>query len=161
MRVDFPAPFSPTMACTSPRPTRSSMSRLATTPGKRLVIPRSSTASGATVCPAAPAGPSPVTPVAAMVGLSFGCGHGCAAHVHSSAWVTGSSVVPDRRHDVAPRRPRGEPAPETGGADGVWSTTAGPGLCPDPPSVDPDHADPSEGPAYPLTGGAGPGARPR
>src|SRR4051812_14002561 len=44
--VDLPAPFSPTMACTSPRATRSSMSLFATTPGKRLVIPRSSTASG-------------------------------------------------------------------------------------------------------------------
>jgi hypothetical protein len=44
IRVDLPAPFSPTIACTSPRRTFSSMSRLATTPGKRLVIPRSSTA---------------------------------------------------------------------------------------------------------------------
>src|SRR3954451_12556955 len=34
------------MACTSPRRTRRSMSRLATTPGKRLVMPRSSTAYG-------------------------------------------------------------------------------------------------------------------
>src|SRR3954471_20215809 len=55
MSVDFPAPFSPTIACTSPRATRSSMSRLATTPGNRLVMPRSSTAygtppAGAVIC---------------------------------------------------------------------------------------------------------------
>src|SRR3954447_15906001 len=42
--VDLPAPFSPTIACTWPRRTASRMSRLATTPGKRLVMPRSSTA---------------------------------------------------------------------------------------------------------------------
>src|SRR5690606_37447820 len=42
--VDLPAPFSPTTACTWPAATLSSMSLLATTPGNRLVIPRSSTA---------------------------------------------------------------------------------------------------------------------
>src|SRR3954470_9658351 len=46
MSVDLPAPFSPTIAWTSPRRTRRSMSRLATTPGKRLVMPLSSTAYG-------------------------------------------------------------------------------------------------------------------
>ena len=40
--VDLPAPFSPTIAWISPRRTVSSMSRLATTPGNRLVMPRSS-----------------------------------------------------------------------------------------------------------------------
>src|SRR6476469_6592862 len=42
IRVDVPAPFSPTTACTSPRPTVRLTSELATTPGNRLVIPRSS-----------------------------------------------------------------------------------------------------------------------
>ena len=42
--VDLPAPFSPTIACTCPRRTVMSMSWLATTPGKRLVMPCSSTA---------------------------------------------------------------------------------------------------------------------
>src|SRR4051794_30199924 len=45
------------MAWTSPRRTRRSMSRLATTPGKRLVMPRSSTAYGP---PAPPCGASDV-----------------------------------------------------------------------------------------------------
>ena len=44
MRVDLPAPFSPTRAWTVPVRTRSETSRLATTPGKRLVTPVSSTA---------------------------------------------------------------------------------------------------------------------
>ena len=44
MRVDLPAPFSPTIAWIVPRETLRKMSWLATTPGKRLVIPRSSTA---------------------------------------------------------------------------------------------------------------------
>src|SRR5664279_736354 len=44
--VDLPAPFSPTRACTVPRRTVMLMSELATTPGNRLVIPRSSTAGG-------------------------------------------------------------------------------------------------------------------
>src|SRR5882757_9560782 len=43
MRVDLPAPFSPHSACTSPARTVSLMSSLATTPGKRLVIPVSTT----------------------------------------------------------------------------------------------------------------------
>src|SRR3954468_22847993 len=42
IRVDLPAPFSPTTACTSPRPTVRLTSEFATTPGKRLVIPLSS-----------------------------------------------------------------------------------------------------------------------
>lgn len=46
IRVDLPAPFSPTRAWTVPRRTVMSMSWLATTPGNRLVMPRSSTAWG-------------------------------------------------------------------------------------------------------------------
>src|SRR3954469_3860588 len=42
------------MACTSPRRTRSPMSRLATTPGNRLVMPRSSTANGSSLVLIAP-----------------------------------------------------------------------------------------------------------
>src|SRR5947199_3190898 len=38
--VDFPAPFSPRSACTSPRRRSKSTWSLATMPGKRLVIPR-------------------------------------------------------------------------------------------------------------------------
>ena len=43
MSVDLPAPFSPHSACTSPRRTWRSTSLLATTPGKRFVMPHSST----------------------------------------------------------------------------------------------------------------------
>src|SRR6266511_3094243 len=42
MSVDFPAPFSPRRACTSPRCRSKSTRSLATTPGKRLTIPFSS-----------------------------------------------------------------------------------------------------------------------
>src|SRR5215218_7529091 len=45
--VDLPAPFSPTSACTVPRRTVMLTSWLATTPGKRLVIPLSRTAGAA------------------------------------------------------------------------------------------------------------------
>src|SRR4051794_24805077 len=44
IRVDLPAPFSPQSACTSPRRTLMFTSRLATTPGNRLVIDVSRTA---------------------------------------------------------------------------------------------------------------------
>src|SRR5688572_27859859 len=57
--VDLPAPFSPTIAWMVPRSTRRWMSELATTPGKRLVIPRSSTA--------VPAAPPPEMPALAPV----------------------------------------------------------------------------------------------
>src|SRR5437870_2587533 len=40
--VDLPAPFSPSSACTSPRRRSKSMWSLASTPGNRFVIPRSS-----------------------------------------------------------------------------------------------------------------------
>src|SRR5438128_740951 len=40
--VDFPAPFSPSSACTSPSRRSKSTRSFARTPGKRLVIPRSS-----------------------------------------------------------------------------------------------------------------------
>lgn len=43
MRVDLPAPFSPTRAKTSPAETASETPPRATTPGYRLTIPRSST----------------------------------------------------------------------------------------------------------------------
>src|SRR5436309_2036087 len=42
--VDLPAPFSPSSACTSPSAASKSTPSLATTPGNRFVIPRSSTA---------------------------------------------------------------------------------------------------------------------
>src|SRR5829696_7524732 len=44
MRVDLPAPFSPTIACTVPGRTLMLTSEFAKTPGNRLVIPLSSTA---------------------------------------------------------------------------------------------------------------------
>src|SRR6478609_3806497 len=44
--VDLPAPFSPSNACTSPSTTSKWTFSFATTPGNRLVIPRSSTAVG-------------------------------------------------------------------------------------------------------------------
>src|SRR5215212_161637 len=42
MRVDFPAPFSPRSACTSPLRRSKSTPSFATTPGNRFVIPLSS-----------------------------------------------------------------------------------------------------------------------
>src|SRR5215813_7948441 len=45
--VDFPAPFSPSSACTSPRRKSKSMWSLASTPGNCFVIPRSSRTAGA------------------------------------------------------------------------------------------------------------------
>src|SRR4051812_23444340 len=88
------------MACTSPRRTRSSMSRLATTPGKRLVIPRSSTAYGEPSAGGPAAALLPVTPVAAIVGPSLGCARG----VRGACLLvcTGDGGV-DRRHRPAPR----------------------------------------------------------
>src|SRR5215208_1580562 len=47
IRVDLPAPFSPSKAWISPRRTANSMPLLATTPGNRLTIPRISTAGAA------------------------------------------------------------------------------------------------------------------
>ncbi len=49
MSVDLPAPFSPSRACTSPTRTSKSTLSLATTPGKRLTIPRISTARAVSV----------------------------------------------------------------------------------------------------------------
>src|SRR5215207_8721632 len=46
MSVDFPAPFSPSRACTSPRRTSRSMRSFAVSAPKRLVTPFSSRASG-------------------------------------------------------------------------------------------------------------------
>src|SRR6266567_2614736 len=49
MSVDFPAPFSPSSACTSPRRTSNETSSFATTPGNSLRMPRiSRTRSSAT-----------------------------------------------------------------------------------------------------------------
>src|SRR5919201_4543410 len=45
-RVLFPAPFSPKSACTSPAAASKSTRSLATTPGKRFVMPRITTAGG-------------------------------------------------------------------------------------------------------------------
>ena len=44
MRVDFPAPFSPSSAWISPRFSSKSIALFATNEPKRLVIPRSSSA---------------------------------------------------------------------------------------------------------------------
>src|SRR6266516_1545911 len=49
INVDLPAPFSPSRACTSPRRRSKSMPSLATTPGKRFVIPRSSRTRGSSL----------------------------------------------------------------------------------------------------------------
>src|SRR5262245_46037618 len=43
IKVDLPAPFSPSSACTSPARMSKSMSALATTPGKLFPMPRMST----------------------------------------------------------------------------------------------------------------------
>ena len=51
--MDFPAPFSPMIPVMEPWSTAMSMSRLAWTAPKRLLIPRSSTAGGADPSPAA------------------------------------------------------------------------------------------------------------
>src|SRR5689334_11026299 len=47
IRVDLPAPFSPSRAWISPLATTRSIPSLATTPGKRLTMPRIATAGGA------------------------------------------------------------------------------------------------------------------
>src|SRR5205809_7824445 len=53
--VVFPAPFSPSSAWTSPAAASKSTSSLATTAGKRLVIPRSATAGeGGEACASPP-----------------------------------------------------------------------------------------------------------
>src|SRR4051812_49889893 len=57
------------MACTLPLATVMSMSRLATTPGKRLVIPRSSTAGAAVVPPVPWPGGEPVSLGVVMASL--------------------------------------------------------------------------------------------
>src|SRR5439155_15916876 len=47
--VDFPAPFSPSRACTSPSLRSKSTWSLASTPGNRFVMPRSSRTAGASI----------------------------------------------------------------------------------------------------------------
>src|SRR3954469_18474027 len=54
--VDFPAPFSPSSACTSPGAAWKSTPSFASTPGKRFVIPRIATAEDRGA-PSAPLGP--------------------------------------------------------------------------------------------------------
>src|SRR3954452_12102836 len=64
--VDLPAPFSPSSACTSPADASKWTSSLATTPGNRLVIPRSSTAGMKKGRARRAALPAPVTCVLAL-----------------------------------------------------------------------------------------------
>src|SRR6266568_2224344 len=52
IRVDLPAPFSPISACTSPGRSSRETSSFATTPGKRFVMPSSTTKGGALPRPA-------------------------------------------------------------------------------------------------------------
>src|SRR5213592_3589494 len=47
--VDFPAPFSPSRACTSPSRRSKSTWSSASTPGNRFVMPRSSRTAGASI----------------------------------------------------------------------------------------------------------------
>src|SRR5690349_7554642 len=56
MSVDLPAPFSPSSACTSPWRSSRSTRSFATSEPKRLVMPRSSSASGALELRVVPAG---------------------------------------------------------------------------------------------------------
>src|SRR5579871_2952548 len=56
--VDFPAPFSPSSACTSPSAASKSTPSFATTPGNRFVMFRSSTAAAMTGVWAGPRGPA-------------------------------------------------------------------------------------------------------
>src|SRR5262249_50376747 len=51
IRVDLPAPFSPTTASTSPRPSRKLTSCSACTPGNALQMPRASSRKSATTDP--------------------------------------------------------------------------------------------------------------
>src|SRR5262249_56102786 len=83
--VVFPAPFSPSSACTSPTPASNVTPSFATTPGKRFVIPFIRTAGGGE----APVAPAPL-PFVAVAG---------------AASVTGL-----RRRD--PRDPSPHPPPE-------------------------------------------------
>src|SRR5690349_17972698 len=59
IRVDLPAPFSPTMPWIDPRSTRSETWRLAWTVPKRLSIPTSSTAAGGSPAPGSLTGRAP------------------------------------------------------------------------------------------------------
>jgi hypothetical protein len=68
MSVDLPAPFSPTMAWMVPGSTRRFTPSLATTPGKRFTMSRSSMA-------AAPAVTGSVTPVVLAGGRDEGAGY--------------------------------------------------------------------------------------
>ena len=56
IRVDFPAPFSPRSAWTSPGRTSRSIPSFATTPGYRFVMPRISSAGAVTISVTAASG---------------------------------------------------------------------------------------------------------
>src|SRR6266513_935078 len=76
MRVDLPAPFSPTSAWISPRRSSKRQLRSAWTPGKSLLIPSiststSPTASG-TIPPTGRMGPSPIRRPLPVLARSFG-----------------------------------------------------------------------------------------
>src|SRR5262245_28920338 len=62
MSVDLPAPFSPSSAWTSPRRRSKSTWSLATTPGKRFVMPRSSRTAGSCAIGGNPRGRERVPP---------------------------------------------------------------------------------------------------
>src|ERR687887_1417280 len=64
--VVFPAPFSPSNACTSPAAASKETSSFATTPGKRLLIPTMRTAGGGE----APGEPAPLSSIASTGGAS-------------------------------------------------------------------------------------------
>src|SRR6187455_2131195 len=70
--VLFPAPFSPSRACTSPGAASKSTPSFATTPGKRFVIPRIETAGEA------PGSPAP---------LSSGTGLGACCPTRLAGWL--------------------------------------------------------------------------
>src|SRR3954468_20246407 len=61
--VDFPAPFSPSSACTSPRRSSKSTWSFATTPGKRFVMPMSSRRGASSAMRGVERAPPPAPPV--------------------------------------------------------------------------------------------------
>ena len=70
IRVDLPAPFSPTSACTVAGLTSSETSWLAMTPGNRLPMPLRLTAAGATAAFVVSVIPSPSGTLPRTVGLT-------------------------------------------------------------------------------------------
>ena len=167
--VDLPAPFSPTIAWISPRRTVSSMSRLATTPGKRLVMPRSSTAFGAVLGggPAAVPAGAPVSAMGWASPLSVRPRRrGARPHIRVGDGGVGRRRRPARDralagrariacspHDVAPRRRAGRPG------RGIVARRPAPGRrrararCPGPPSGSTCGADPLGAGQHPRSRG--------